>query len=164
VEFSSHEQAIAWFKAEHHVLASAIRLAAKYGCHRHAWQLAVTLQEFYRRQGYWQDWAATMRAGLCSATDAQDATGHAAIQRSLAETRSLLDRDTEPEYQRVAVDPDADGGFREQLAQVRSLLDQDEEALARYIRAVAVLAATDDPAREVALLGTGGWSALTAGN
>lgn len=94
-EPSDHRRAMAWFDAERQVLQAAVGHAAQHGFPRQAWQLALTLQQFYQRQGYWYEWAATMRAALAAALDAGDFAGQAHVRRSLAGACHLLGQDTQ---------------------------------------------------------------------
>lgn len=70
-------QALAWFRAEHHVLLSLIDLAAENTFDIHIWQLAWALSRFLERQGHWQSWAATQRTALAAATRLADQSAQA---------------------------------------------------------------------------------------
>jgi hypothetical protein len=94
-QLSDYQQAMGWFDAERQVLQAAVGHAAQHGFRGQAWQLTLTLQRFYQRQGYWYDWAATMRSALRAALDADDLAGQAHIRRSLADACHLLGQDTE---------------------------------------------------------------------
>jgi len=65
---AGHEQALAWFEAEHQVLLAAVALAAGSGFDSHAWQLPWAMASFLRTRGHWQEWAATQRTALAAAT------------------------------------------------------------------------------------------------
>jgi hypothetical protein len=94
-ELSGYQQAMAWFAAERQVLETAIRCAPGHGFPAHAWRLALTLQQFYRRQGYFFDWTATMRLALRTTLDAADHTGQWHVRSSLADVNHLIGRDAE---------------------------------------------------------------------
>jgi tetratricopeptide (TPR) repeat protein len=94
-ELSGYEQAMAWFATERQVLETAVRSAPEHGFPAHAWRLALTLQQFYRRQGYFFDWTATMRHALRTTLDAADHTGQGHVRRSLADVNHLIGRDAE---------------------------------------------------------------------
>jgi DNA-binding SARP family transcriptional activator/tetratricopeptide (TPR) repeat protein len=94
-EPQDYQQAAAWFTAERAVLEAAVRYAPQRGFPAHAWRLALTLPQFYRRQGYLHDWAATMRAALRATLDAGDLTGQAQVRRSLADVCHLLGQHSE---------------------------------------------------------------------
>jgi DNA-binding SARP family transcriptional activator/tetratricopeptide (TPR) repeat protein len=94
-ELSGYEQAMAWFGTERQVLETAVRSAPGHGFPAHAWRLALTLQQFYRRQGYFFDWTATMRHALRTTLDAADHTGQGHVRLSLADVNHLIGRDAE---------------------------------------------------------------------
>jgi DNA-binding SARP family transcriptional activator len=94
-ELSNFRQAMAWFGAERQVLLAAVGHAAQHGFHGQAWRLALTLQPFCQRQGYWHDWVAAMGFALRAALDAEDLDGETGIRRSLAGARHMLGQDTE---------------------------------------------------------------------
>jgi DNA-binding SARP family transcriptional activator len=94
-ELSGYQQAMAWFAAERQVLETAVRYAPSHGFPAHAWRLALTLQQFYRRQGYFFDWTATMRLALRTTLDAADHTGQWHVRSSLADVNHLIGRDAE---------------------------------------------------------------------
>jgi tetratricopeptide (TPR) repeat protein len=94
-ELGDYQTAMAWFTAERHVLNAAVRTATDAGFHASAWQLALTMQQFYQRQGYWHDWAATMRTALAATLAANDLHAQAHIRRSLAGAYHFLGRDDE---------------------------------------------------------------------
>ena len=94
-EMPGYGPALEWFAAERKVLEAAVRNAAESGCHAHAWQLALTLQQFYQHQGYWHDWAATMRTALDAAIAAGDLAAEAQTRRGLAGACHFLGHDTE---------------------------------------------------------------------
>jgi hypothetical protein len=65
-------QALAWFEAEHQVLAAAATLATRTGHDRHAWQIRWTTTHYLDRQGYWQDWLGSHQAALAGARRVPD--------------------------------------------------------------------------------------------
>lgn len=90
-----YQQAMSWFATERHALEAAVAYAPARGFAAQAWQLALTLPQFYRRRGFHHHWAATMRCALRAAMDAGDVAGQAHVRRSLAEAYHLLGQDTE---------------------------------------------------------------------
>ncbi|HEY2576725.1 MAG TPA: BTAD domain-containing putative transcriptional regulator [Streptosporangiaceae bacterium] len=94
-DLPDYTQAMAWLSAERRALKCAVSTAADDGFPRHAWQLALTMQQFYQRQGYWYDWAATMLTALGAAESAGDLDGQAHAHRSLAGAYHFLGRDEE---------------------------------------------------------------------
>ena len=75
------------------------------GCTRSAWQLALTLQHFHEREGWWHDWATMARACLHAVTAAGDEVGRAHMSRSLAGVVHMLgDNDLAAQLLRQALD------------------------------------------------------------
>jgi tetratricopeptide (TPR) repeat protein len=81
---TDHEQALAWFKAEHHVLVAIAGLAAEHGFDTCAWQLSWSMATFLDWQGHWQDWAATQRIALAAVTRQDDIGAQATVRRAFA--------------------------------------------------------------------------------
>jgi len=78
-----HEQALAWFTAEHVVLLTAVDRADP-AWDTHTWQPAWTLWNFLDRRGFRHDQAATQRAALAAASRLGDPLAQAYAHRSLA--------------------------------------------------------------------------------
>lgn len=83
-ELSSHQQALAWFEAEHHVLLAAIALAASAGFDTHAWQIPWAMATFLDGRGQWHEQDTIQRTALAAATRLGDKAGQAAVRRLLA--------------------------------------------------------------------------------
>jgi DNA-binding SARP family transcriptional activator len=81
---ADHLQAMTWFEAEHHVITSAVTLAAQRGLDAYGWQLPWTMANFLDWRGHWHEWAAVQRAALAAATRLGDTAGQAAVHRLLA--------------------------------------------------------------------------------
>jgi tetratricopeptide (TPR) repeat protein len=81
---ADHEQALAWFQAEHRVLLGAVALAAETGFDACAWQLPWCMATFLDWQGHWHDWTATQRIALRAVTPADDAAASADDQAAQA--------------------------------------------------------------------------------
>jgi tetratricopeptide (TPR) repeat protein len=92
---AGHEAALAWLIAEHPILVAAIDLAASHGFEQHAWQLAITLAEYFERRGHWQDWAATQSTAQAAAERLRDARALAHSHRGLGRARQWLGRNDE---------------------------------------------------------------------
>jgi DNA-binding SARP family transcriptional activator/tetratricopeptide (TPR) repeat protein len=82
-QLQGHEQAMAWFAAEYHVLLAVTRLAAEAGFDVHAWQLPWALADYLQRQGEWPDLVAIQRAALAAAERLGDSAGQACAHRYL---------------------------------------------------------------------------------
>jgi tetratricopeptide (TPR) repeat protein len=79
-----HQQAMAWFEAEHQVLLGCVSLAAETGSDACAWILPWAMTEFLDRRGHWHEWAATQCTALAAATRLGDVAGQAAARRAIA--------------------------------------------------------------------------------
>ncbi len=86
---TSHEDALAWFRAELHVLLAMVKLAAAVGLDAQAWQLPWTLRSFLDSQGLWQDWAAVNQIALAAAERLSDQTGLGWTHHRMAQVCSL---------------------------------------------------------------------------
>jgi tetratricopeptide (TPR) repeat protein len=81
---TGHQQAVAWFDAEHHVLLAAATLAARAGFDRHAWQIPWTMGDYLDHRGHWHELAAIQRSALDAAARLGDTRGQADAHRALA--------------------------------------------------------------------------------
>jgi DNA-binding SARP family transcriptional activator len=91
---ADHQQALAWFEAEHQALLAAITLAAQSGFDTHAWQLPWARVYFLRTRGHWHEWAATQRMALAAAARLGDVAAQAISCRLLgAACIALRDHD-----------------------------------------------------------------------
>jgi DNA-binding SARP family transcriptional activator/tetratricopeptide (TPR) repeat protein len=81
---ADQQQAMNWFAAEHHVLISAVSMAADAGCGIHAWQIPWAMAEFLDRAGHWHDYAATQQTALAAASRLGDVAAQAMTSRLLA--------------------------------------------------------------------------------
>ncbi len=75
--------ALAWFEAEHHVLAAALTVASQAGFDAFAWQLSWALSDFLFRRGHWHEWVACQRSALEAATRIGNRAGQASARRSI---------------------------------------------------------------------------------
>lgn len=89
-QFTTNQQALAWFEAEHRVLLAAVRAAADNGFDTHAWQLPSVLSEFFARRAHYQDWATTQRTALAAARRLHNQAAQALSQRNLGDALILL--------------------------------------------------------------------------
>jgi DNA-binding SARP family transcriptional activator len=87
---TSHQQALAWFDAEHHVLAAALAVAAKTGFDACAWQLPWTMTTFLDGRAEWQQYADFQRIALAAATRLGDTAGQAVAHRLAASACARL--------------------------------------------------------------------------
>ena len=89
-EIVDPQQALTWFKAEHHVLLAVATLAAAYGVYVHAWQLPWAMAPFLERRGHFQECAAIQSTALPAATRLGDTVGEAVSSRLLARAYVFL--------------------------------------------------------------------------
>ena len=83
-------EAADWFATEREVLKAVMRQANNRGRVYDAWQLELTMQGFYQRDGWWQEWATVVRECLEAADAAGDSAGAADMLRSLAGAQFYL--------------------------------------------------------------------------
>jgi tetratricopeptide (TPR) repeat protein/transcriptional regulator with XRE-family HTH domain len=89
---ADHEQALAWFKAEHAALLAAVTQAVGNGLNKHAWQIPWALVPYFDWSGGLRDWVVTQRAALVAARRANDQIGLAHAHRLLGRAYTLLGR------------------------------------------------------------------------
>ncbi|MFG1700639.1 ATP-binding protein [Nonomuraea sp. NPDC049309] len=92
---AGYEEAFAWYAAEHRVLLGLISRAAAEGFDAHATQLVWVVTDFLYRQGHWDEWRATQRAGLAAAERLGDVRAQAIAHRGIAMACSNLGRHDE---------------------------------------------------------------------
>ena len=158
-------EASAWFEREHLVLANAVGQASEDPALRHySWQLALSMQPYLHRLGYWADWIILMTTALGAATAAQDRFAQAQCHRSLAGAFHMLGRNDQAvvELSRTRRLFDALGHVDENarleanFGWVREEQHRYEEALAHFQRAVELFAKDDDRSGQaLATLGIG---------
>jgi DNA-binding SARP family transcriptional activator/tetratricopeptide (TPR) repeat protein len=66
-QFTGHEQALAWFEAEYHVLLAAVALAVDSGLANHAWQISCAMHPFLATRGHSLEWSAIKRMTTAAA-------------------------------------------------------------------------------------------------
>jgi DNA-binding SARP family transcriptional activator/tetratricopeptide (TPR) repeat protein len=165
MRFASHQQAMAWFEAEHHVLMAAVGLAAQAGFDVHAWQLPWAMADFLDRRGYWHDSAAIQRTALGAATRLDDGLGCATAGRALGKACAWLSRHKEARtyltgslalYQALG-DRDGQARTHQSLLWVAERQARYGDALDHAQQALALFQATADQAGQAAALNAVGW-------
>ncbi len=96
-DFADHQEALAWFTAEHAVLLAVQERAVSDELHAHAWQLAWTLMPYFDRGGHWHDSVAVHRRALEAARRQGSSRGRAVSHGCLAYAYMRLSR-----YEEVA--------------------------------------------------------------
>jgi DNA-binding SARP family transcriptional activator len=135
---STVTEAIGWLNADRHVLKAVIHRQIDAGHPTSAWQLAMGLQTFYQREGWWHDWATVARAGRQAVVTAGDDIGHAHMARSLAGAEHVLgDNDAAARYLHEALDLFLGLGYRPEQALVYRNLGQVSFAQKEYADSVA---------------------------
>lgn len=65
--FDGYDDSLAWLRAEHHNLVTAVGVAAQHGFDDYAWQIPTTMWELLNLGGYWDDWIDTHHIALAAA-------------------------------------------------------------------------------------------------
>jgi len=82
-ELTGREQARAWCEAEQKAFPAIVTQAASSGFDTHAWQIPWVLTAYFNRQGYLDEWIATLHTALASARRAGDRRGQALASHEL---------------------------------------------------------------------------------
>ncbi|MFC8667311.1 BTAD domain-containing putative transcriptional regulator [Streptomyces sp. NPDC057199] len=164
-EPSNHQEAKAWFVAEHPVLLAAIERAPATGFDTHAWQLASTLTSFLDRHGYWPALAAAQATALDSARRRGDRAGQANAHRGFGIAQDRLDHpdDARTHYQ-LALDLFGELGSHPgqarahlHLARLSGAQGDSRQALGHAHHSLGHSRAADDRAGQSAALNHIGW-------
>jgi DNA-binding SARP family transcriptional activator/tetratricopeptide (TPR) repeat protein len=89
---ADHEQALAWFTAEHPALLAAVDHATATGADTHAWQLAWALFHYLDGQGHWLDQIAVQQTAAAAAERLADLPARILTYRFLARANIQLSR------------------------------------------------------------------------
>jgi tetratricopeptide (TPR) repeat protein len=98
-EFSSYEEALAWFVAEHHVLRSVLPVAADRGFDSYCWKLAWLWAPFLKRRGMLHEDVAVQRIALEGARRLSDPNALAHVHYELGHAYSKLGKVSHAEAQ-----------------------------------------------------------------
>ncbi|MFE3181734.1 BTAD domain-containing putative transcriptional regulator [Streptomyces violascens] len=135
-QLSDHDEALAWFTAEHPVLLSAVERTPD-GCDSYTWQLAATLTTFLERQGNWQALAAAHGTALDAARRSGERAGQAAAHRGLGLARFQQGHTDEARrHYKLALDLFADAGNHAGQARTRQNLAKMAWAQGRHLEAL----------------------------
>jgi tetratricopeptide (TPR) repeat protein len=162
---ADHEQALAWCKAEHHVLVAMAGLAAASGFDTCAWQLPWSMATFLDWQGHWHDWAATQRIALAAVTQQDDKGAQAMVRRAFAAACIRLADYGEADTQLTACldiyqglgDQAGESRIQRDLGNLFEYQDRYAEALDHAERALTLSQAIADRAGQAAALTNVGW-------
>jgi tetratricopeptide (TPR) repeat protein len=167
-----HQQAMAWFEAEHKVLLAIVALAAGTGFDVHAWQLPWAMADFLDWRGHWRDSATVQRAALAAATRLGDTLAQAMASRALGKACAwLTDYDQARAcfagsltlYQQLA-DRDGQARVHQSLMWVAEREARHAEALGHAEQALALFRAIDNQAGQAEALNAVGWCHALLGN
>jgi len=169
---TNHQQALAWFEAEHRVLLSAVSLAADTGLDTCAWQLPWAMTSFLDWRGHWHEWAAVERTALAAAIRLGDKTAEAMARRGTAAVCARLgDHEQARIHLAECLGLYRQLGDRAGEARVQQDLSGEAEqqglyadALGHAERALALFRATADRAGEANALNSIGWCHAQLGN
>jgi tetratricopeptide (TPR) repeat protein len=164
-KFTSYESAWSWFEAENRTLRDAVSFAIEFGSHRHAWQIAWALQDYYRRSGHWHDWLATQTAALAASRAARDRYGQAHSHHGLGRANTWLRRFRDAEsHLRSAIrlfkrlgDVAAEAHAELDLGQTFSLSDRAAEALPHAERGLELALLVGDRRIQAKAMNNRGW-------
>jgi tetratricopeptide (TPR) repeat protein/transcriptional regulator with XRE-family HTH domain len=163
---ADHEQAMAWFTAEHPVLFAAVT-----GWDSHAWQLAWTMVHFLDRRSLWHEWAAMQWAAVGAARRLADPAAQAVAHRFLALPEIQLGRlDDAKAHLRYALDLYREAG--DQLGQAHTNVHlgmayvrqgRNAAALEHVEQALTLFRASHHRAGQALTLNNIGWLRAQAG-
>jgi tetratricopeptide (TPR) repeat protein len=159
--FTGHEQALAWFEAEYHVLLAAMALAVDSGLDDHGWQISLAVHPILAMHGYDLEWAAVKRMNIGAAIR-DDAAMIASGARDNAGT--LGDYQWVPEHYADMAKLYQQLGNRHgqalclySLAALAEFRGQYAEALSHAEQAASLFRGIGDKAGETELLNAVGW-------
>jgi DNA-binding SARP family transcriptional activator/tetratricopeptide (TPR) repeat protein len=169
---ASYQEALAWFEAEHRVLAAALALAAEAGFDVHAWQLPWALASFLDWRGHWHEWAAVERAAVAAAIRLGDKTAQAMARRSAAAACLKIGAQVEAGIHQAEClalyrqlgDRAGEARIRQDLSGAAEMRGRYADALAHSEQALVLFRATANRAGEANALNSIGWCHAQLGN
>jgi DNA-binding SARP family transcriptional activator len=162
---ASYQEALAWFEAEHRVLAAALALAVKAGFNVHAWQLPWALASFLDWRGHWHEWAAVQRAAVAAAIRLGDKTAQAMARRGAAAACLKIGAHVEAGthqaeclglYRQLG-DRAGEARIRQDLSGAAEMQGRYADALGHSEQALVLFRATANRAGEANALNSIGW-------
>jgi tetratricopeptide (TPR) repeat protein len=169
---TEHHQALAWFAAEHRVLAAALAAAAEAGFDVHAWQLPWALASFLDWRGHWHEWAAAQRAAVAAAIRLGDKTAEAMARRGTAAACLKIGDHEEARAHLAAClglyrqlgDRVGEARIRQDLSGAAEMQGGYADALRHSEQALELFRASDDRPGEANALNSIGWCHAQLGN
>jgi tetratricopeptide (TPR) repeat protein len=169
---ADYEQAMAWFEAEHHVLTLVENLALSGGFDTHGWQLAVCLNDYLERRGYFRNLQAISRRALAAAERTDDRRAQALAHRIVGRSASVLGSHQEADHhfeQMLTLSQQ----FGDRVLQGHACLGlgvsgerqgKHDDGLDRYQQALSLYQSVGDRAWQALILNNVGWSQAHLGN
>jgi DNA-binding SARP family transcriptional activator len=169
---ASYQEALAWFEAEHRVLAATLALAAEAGFNVHAWQLPWALASFLDWRGHWHEWAAVERAAVAAAIRLGDKTAQAMARRSAAAACLKIGAHVEAGIHQAEClglyrqlgDRAGEARIRQDLSGAAEMRGRYADALGHSEQALVLFRATANRAGEANALNSIGWCQAQLGN
>jgi DNA-binding SARP family transcriptional activator/tetratricopeptide (TPR) repeat protein len=159
--FTGHEQGLAWFEAEYHVLLAAVALAVDWGLDTHHWQISLVLSPFQATQGLDLEWSAIKRMSMGAASRDDAALVASGVRDNVG---TLGDYEWVPEYYanmaklcRERGNPRGESVTLYSLAVIAEFQGQYAEALSYAEQSASVCRGIGDKAGETELLNAAGW-------
>ncbi|MFC0531687.1 BTAD domain-containing putative transcriptional regulator [Phytohabitans kaempferiae] len=172
VELTDHQEALAWFTAEHRNLMAAVRHAESGGFDQYAPRFAHVMAQFLDRRGLWHDHVAVLRAALRAAERLADRTGQAEAHRHLGHAHMRVGRYGEArahlgyalDHFTQAGDQVGQAHTHRYLAHLTDRQGQGEQALAHAERALALYRASGHQRGQADALNGVGWHLALLGD
>ncbi|TYC02936.1 tetratricopeptide repeat protein [Micromonospora sp. WP24] len=169
---TDHDDALAWFTAEHQALVRVVRQAAENSFEAYAWQIAWSLNTFTAPRGLWQDQLATQRVALAAAERIDDLAGQAAANRLLSRALTRLgDHDAAEHRLKRALelherlgDPTGQAQTLHNYCELCYLDGRLDEALAHGREALRLYRLAGNRSGEARTLNAIGWLLATTGD
>ena len=169
---ASYQEALAWFEAEHRVLAATLALAAEAGFNVHAWQLPWALASFLDWRGHWHEWASVERAAVAAAIRLGDKTAQAMARRSAAAACLKIGAHVEAGIHQAEClglyrqlgDRAGEARIRQDLSGAAEMRGRYADALGHSEQALVLFRATANRAGEANALNSIGWCHAQLGN
>jgi DNA-binding SARP family transcriptional activator len=171
-DLAGHDQAMAWFAAEHDVLLAVVARAARDGFDPYVWQLAWSLDHYFHRRGYWREWDATQRLALGAAIRRGVPAAQAHAHRFIGSANFWLSRyeESHAHFGRAVELYESLGdanGLNRTLCLLTGLLEKEKryaDALGQAQRALKVSRAGGDRIGEATALNAAGWQHTQLGD
>ncbi len=167
-QFTGHQQALAWFEAEYHVLLAAVALAVDSRLDSHGWLISWAMHPFLATQGHNLEWSAIKRMTMAAGTRDEAAL---IASGALHTAGTLGEYQWVPEYYANGVKVYQQLGNRRGealclygLAMIAEYLRHYAEALSYVERSASLCRDIGDNAGETEMLSVAGWYHAHLGN